>query len=583
MAIKKILNPSVENTVEESLAGYLAAYKKYYQKVGTYTAIRCRNARQNKTALVIGGGSGHEPLFIGYCGAGLADAVACGNICASPNPELIYETAKSVDQGKGVLFVYGCYAGDNLNFDMAEELCQADGIKTAHVRVWDDFLSAPKERISDRRGIAGDIFVIKIAGAACDAGLDFEEVVRITEKARDNVNTVGVATAPGTLPGNDKPTFTLAEDEMEFGMGLHGEPGIERTKMMTADKMVERMYAEIKKEMCLTAGERIAVLVNGLGSTPMIELNIVYYDLYKLLKHDQIIVYDSEIKTCCTCMEMGGFSITILRLDDELIRYYDMPCHSPYYSKGSFTGVSTPAAYTEDEPEPESGEAETSSVEIIRSKPGVLEELNAEDARNMLIYIADKVIGQKPYLTEIDSAIGDGDHGIGMAGGMQKAKNKLAKMTDCKNVYEIFEAAGQAMLMSMGGASGVIFGSLYLAGAKGKESRFSITAAELAAMEEQSLTAIQERGHAQPGDKTMVDALAPAVEAMKETSSLGLLPMLLAAESAAKQGMENTKNYTAKFGRAKSLLERAIGHQDAGATSVYLIFQGMREFVEGSL
>ena len=139
------------------------------------------------------------------------------------------------------------------------------------------------------------------------------------------------------------------------------------------------------------------------------------------------------------------------------------------------------------------------------------------------------------------------------------------------------------MLMSMGGASGVIFGSLYLAGAKGKESRFSITAAELAAMEEQSQTAIQERGHAQPGDKTMVDALAPAVEAMKETSSLGLLPMLLAAESAAKQGMENTKNYTAKFGRAKSLLDRAIGHQDAGATSVYLIFQGMREFVEGSL
>lgn len=583
MAIKKILNPVVENTVEDSLAGYLAAYKKYYQKVGDYTAIKYRKARKNKTALVIGGGSGHEPLFIGYCGAGLADAVACGNICASPNPELIYETAKSVDQGKGVLFLYGCYAGDNMNFDMAEELCQADGIKTAHVRVWDDFLSAPKERITDRRGIAGNIFVIKIAGAACDAGLDFDEVVRITEKARDNVHTIGVATAPGTLPGNDKPTFTLADDEMEFGMGIHGEPGIERTKMMTADKMVERMYAEIKKEMNLKAGERISVLVNGLGSTPMIELNIVYYDLYKLLRHDNIIIYDSEIKTYCTCMEMGGFSITILRLDDELIRYYDMPCHSPYYSKGSFTDISTPAAYTEEEPEPESDVLDTSSVEIIRSKSGVLEELNAEDTRNMLIYIADKVIRQKPYLTEIDSAIGDGDHGIGMAGGMQKVKNKLTKMNGSQNVYEIFEAAGQAMLMSMGGASGVIFGSLYLAGARDKNPQPAITAAELAAMEERSLFAIQERGRAKPGDKTMVDALAPAVEAMKENSSQGLLPMLLAAESAARQGMENTKKYVAKFGRAKSLMERAIGHQDAGATSVYLIFQGMREFVEGNL
>lgn len=583
MATKKILNPIVENTVEESLTGYLAAYKKYYQKVGDYTAIKYRGARKNKTALVIGGGSGHEPLFIGYCGAGLADAVACGNICASPNPELIYETAKSVDQGNGVLFVYGCYAGDNLNFDMAEELCQADGIKTAHVRVWDDFLSAPKERISDRRGIAGDIFVIKIAGAACDAGLDFDEVVRITEKARDNIYTIGVATAPGTLPGNDKPTFTLADNEMEFGMGLHGEPGIERTQMMTADKMVKRMYSEIKKEVNLKAGDRIAVLVNGLGSTPMIELNIVYYNLYKLLKKDELVVYDSEIKTYCTCMEMGGFSITILILDDELIQYYDMPCHSPYYSKGSFTDISDSAAYAEDEPELESGISDTSSVEIIRSKSGVLEELNAEDARNMLIYIANKVIKQKPYLTEIDSAIGDGDHGIGMAGGMQKARNKLAKMNGSQNVYEVFEAAGQAMLMSMGGASGVIFGSLYLAGAKGKKPQPSITAAELAAMEERSLFAIQERGHAQPGDKTMVDALAPAVEAMKDTSSQGLLPMLLAAEAAAKQGMENTKKYTAKFGRAKSLLERAIGHQDAGATSVYLIFQGMREFVEDSL
>ena len=579
--MKKILNADVSNVVEEMLAGYLSAYRRYYKKIGEYNAFMYKGHRKDKVALVIGGGSGHEPLFSGYCGAGLADGVACGNICASPNPELIYETAKAVDQGKGVLFIYGCYAGDNLNFDMAEELCRADGIQTAHVRVWDDCASAPKERITDRRGIAGDVFVIKTAGAACDAGLAFDEVVRIAEKARDNINTIGLATSPGTLPGNDKPTFELPEDEVEFGMGLHGEPGIERTKMKPADELVDRMYEELKAEMDLKAGDEVAVLVNGLGSTPLLELNIVYYDLHRRMAADGLKVHDAEVKTYCTCMEMGGFSITILKLDEELKQYYDAPCYSPYYAKGELTGAVSAADDGEEEEEPEFDETDVDEAVIVRSKEGVLDRLNAADARNMLLYIADKIIAAKPYLTEIDSVIGDGDHGIGMAGGMQKAKKKLLQMQDATNVYALFEAAGKAMLMSMGGASGVIFGSLYLAGAKDMEPKEELTAADLAAMERKSLLAIQERGKAEVGDKTMVDALAPAVEAMEREASGSLLDMLNAAEEAARQGMEDTKKYIARFGRAKSLMERAIGHQDAGATSVWLIFQGMREFVEG--
>lgn len=582
--MKKILNPDVSNVVDEMLSGYVSAYKKYYKRIGEYTAIKYRGARKDKVALVIGGGSGHEPLFTGYCGAGLADAVASGNICASPNPELIYETAKAVDQGKGVLFVYGNYAGDNLNFDMGEELCRADGIRTAHVRVWDDCASAPKERITDRRGIAGDVFVIKVAGAACDAGLDLDEVLRLTEKARDNINTIGVATSPGTLPGNDKPTFELGDDEIEFGMGLHGEPGIERTKMKPANELVDRMYSELKKEMDLKEGDEIAVLINSLGSTPLLELNIVYYDLHKHLVKDGIKVYDAEIKTYCTCMEMGGFSITILRVDDELKKYLDAPCYSPFYAKGNFTGASTLSeAEEEEDEEPEFDENDVEAAPITRSTEGVLSELNAEDARNMLLYVADKIIANKPYLTEVDSAIGDGDHGIGMAGGMQKAKKQLLKMQGEKDVYALFEAAGKAMLMSMGGASGVIFGSLYLAGAKDMEPKEVLSGEDLAVMERKSLGAIQERGKAEVGDKTMVDALVPAVEALEATKGKSLLEMLQAAEEGARQGMENTKKYVAKFGRAKSLMERAIGHQDAGATSVYLIFQGMREFVEGKL
>jgi dihydroxyacetone kinase phosphoprotein-dependent L subunit len=209
----------------------------------------------------------------------------------------------------------------------------------------------------------------------------------------------------------------------------------------------------------------------------------------------------------------------------------------------------------------------------------MLSVLNEDNVRSMIIHVADRIIENKPLLTEIDSKIGDGDHGIGMAGGMQKAKDAVCAAENSGNAYALFEKAGKAMLMSMGGASGVIFGSLYMAGAKGAEAR-ELAPADLAAMMERSLLAIKERGKAQVGDKTMVDALEPAVEAMKENREKGLALMLQAASEAAARGVEETKKYQAKFGRAKSLMERAVGFQDAGATSVWLILRSMSEFVE---
>lgn len=596
--MKKIIN-SPDHVVSEMMEGFIGAYGRYYEKHPRVNGVILRQRRKDKVALVIGGGSGHEPMFSGFVGKGLADAAACGNIFASPDPNTVYETAKAVDQGKGVIFVYGCYAGDNLNFDMGEEFLNDDGISTTHVRVWDDVASAPKERIQDRRGIAGDVFVVKVAGAACDAGLSLEEVTRVTEKARDNTKTIGVATAPAQLPGVEKPIFELPEGEIEYGMGIHGERGILRTKWQDADVLVEKMYSEIMEDADLKSGDEVCVLVNGLGSTTIAELAIAFRKVRQLLARDGIKIYDTDLNSYCTSQEMGGFSITLFKLDEELKKYYDMPCYCPFYAKGELTGAAVPGAEKETPDtetaresaessietasEPEFDENDTEAAPITRSKEGELTELNAEDARNMLIYIADKIIAKKPYLTEIDSAIGDGDHGIGMAGGMQKAKRKLLGMGEADNVYEVFEAAGKAMLLSMGGASGVIFGSLYLAGAKGMEAKSAIGARELAEMEEKSLAAIQERGKAEVGDKTMVDALAPAVKAMKDNSDKGLLNMLRTAEEAAEQGVEDTKKYQAKFGRAKSLMERAIGYQDAGATSVWLIFQGMREFVEGML
>lgn len=583
--MRKIINHP-DHAVQEMMEGYVAAYGRYFEKLPDVNGIILRQKRKDKVALVIGGGSGHEPMFSGFIGKGLADAAACGNFFASPDPNTIYETAKAVEQGKGVLFVYGCYAGDNLNFDMGEEFLNEDGISTAHVRVWDDVVSAPKDRISDRRGIAGDVFVLKIAGASCDSGLSLEEVKRITEKARDNTRSVGIATAPAQLPGADHPIFELPEGKIEYGMGIHGEKGVYRTDWKEADVLAEEMYNQILGDIDLKTGDEVCVLVNGLGSTSIAELAIVFRKVKELLDRDGIRVYDTDLNSYCTSQEMGGFSITLFKLDEELKKYYDMPCYCPFYAKGELTGAvmdeyeyRDSAVRTSENKEFDENDVE--EFEVRRSKEGELSELNAEDTRNMLIYIANKIIANKSFLTEVDSAIGDGDHGIGMAGGMQKVRAKMVKMKTEDNVYSLFEAAGKAMLMSMGGASGVIFGSLYLAGATGMEAKTELNSADLAQMEYKSLQAIRERGKAEVGDKTMVDALAPAVQALEANKNKSLLEMLKAAEEAAKQGVEDTKKYQAKFGRAKTLMERSIGFQDAGATSVWLIFQGMREFVEG--
>lgn len=582
--MRKIINQR-DDIVRESLEGFIAAHERYYVKHPEVNGILYRYKRSEKVALVIGGGSGHEPMFAGFVGRGLADAATCGNIFASPDPKNIYETAKAVENGKGVLFVYGCYAGDNLNFDMAEEMLNKDGIPTAHVRVQDDVASAPREKRENRRGIAGDVFVVKTAGAACDAGLSLEEARRVTEMANENTFTIGVATSSAQLPGVDEPIFTLGEGEIEYGMGLHGEKGIKRVPFAPMDELIDTMYAEIKKDACFRPGEEVCVLVNGLGATTITEMSIGYRHLRELLLQDGLIIHDADIDHYCTSQEMGGFSITVFRLNEELKKYYDMPCHSPYFTREDPSGAGTLAASPAKEADfsglgKEAEKTADGKEEESYLRKDFYEFLDAADAKEMLRFVAGRIMEAEPLLTRLDSEIGDGDHGIGMRTGMKNALEALSADGTKGNAYEFFEKAGQTMLMSMGGASGVIFGSLFLEGAKGKEQE-SLKAEDLAGLFERSLQAIQERGKAKVGDKTMVDALAPAVDAMKQHAEEGLSAMLAAAEEAAHQGAEATKELVANFGRAKNLGERALGHEDAGAVSTWLIFQAMRDFVSG--
>ncbi len=330
--MKKVINDP-QNVVLETLEGFVGMNKTRFRLIAGVTAVVQNELDPDKVGLLIGGGSGHEPLYLEYIGKGFADSVCQGNIFAAPSPDVILAGTKAVQRGQGVLYLYGNYAGDNLNFDMAVELADMEGIRVETVRVMDDVASAPPERMDVRRGIAGAVLMIKIAGAACAAGLNLDEVKRLTVKARDNVRTMGVALAPGTIPGEEKAAFELPADEIEIGMGLHGEPGVRRGKIQPADKLVDQMLELIVKDLPFRAGDEVCVLINGFGSTTRMEQFIALRRVLQRMDEMGIAVYDSLVGNYATCQEMAGFSITLLRLDEELKKYYDWPAWCPAWNK----------------------------------------------------------------------------------------------------------------------------------------------------------------------------------------------------------------------------------------------------------
>jgi dihydroxyacetone kinase-like protein len=325
--VKKVMNePS--RVVPELLEGLVRVYGGRIAQVGPIGAIAKTAIPDGKVAILIGGGSGHEPVFHGFIGDGMADGAACGNIFAAPTPDVILAVTRAVDRGSGVLYLYGNYAGDIMNFDIGAELATEAGIRVRTVRVRDDVASAPPDRQDLRRGIAGDIFVIKIAGAAATVLTDLDDVARVTEKARDATRSIGVALAAGSIPETGARTFELGEDEIEIGMGLHGEPGVRRQAMAPADEIVDLMAEQILADLPFRSGDEVCLLVNDLGSTTMMELLIAARRLYQLLDLRGITVHDAVVGSLATCQEMAGFSFTLMRLDDELRRYYDLPARS---------------------------------------------------------------------------------------------------------------------------------------------------------------------------------------------------------------------------------------------------------------
>lgn len=333
MSSKKLINDP-ERAPLEATEGYVAMERGRVRQVPGMTVVaRSEMPIEGRVGVVIGGGSGHEPLFLEFVGKGMADAAAAGAVFTSPGPDLILAATQEVHGGAGVVYIFGNYAGDNMNFDLASEMAAAEGIETRIVRVWDDVASAPPDRIDDRRGTAADLFVIKIAGAAAERGMNLDEVYRVASKARDRSRSLGVALSSCTLPGMKKPIFEIADDVMMVGMGLHGEPGMKETQLVSADEASRLMMEPLLEELDLGAGDEVALLVNGYGSTTRLELNIMARAAARILEERGVALYDGAVGNFCTSLEMAGCSFTLLHLDDELKDLWDDAAWSSGFAK----------------------------------------------------------------------------------------------------------------------------------------------------------------------------------------------------------------------------------------------------------
>ena len=325
-----------ENYVNEMLEGILHAYPNMLKKAnGEIRAIARADAPVNgKVSIITGGGSGHLPVFMGYVGKGLLDGAAIGNVFASPSMNQMLTLTKAVNGGKGVLYLYGNYGGDIMNFDMAAEIAEEEGIKVKSLLVADDIASGKKGNESARRGVAGLFYAYKVAGACADKGASLDEVYNTTQSALEGIRSLGVAISPCTVPGANKPSFSLDKGEMEIGMGIHGEAGIRRERRKSADEVTQDMLDLLLADILINEGEEVSVLVNSLGATPLEELFIIYRKVSELLNKKAIKMYKPYVGRYATSMEMAGFSITLFKLNEKYKKYLDHPVWTPFVKEG---------------------------------------------------------------------------------------------------------------------------------------------------------------------------------------------------------------------------------------------------------
>lgn len=546
-----------EDFPAESLEGFADAFSDWVKPVYG-GVVRSTKVEEGKVALIVGGGSGHYPAFAGWVGPGFADGAVAGNIFSSPSAAQAYSVAKAADRGAGVLIGFGNYAGDVLHFGQAVERLRSEGIDARTLAVTDDIASGGPDEHLKRRGIAGDLPTFKVTAAAAEAGLSIDEVEAVFDKVNDRTRSFGVAFSGCTLPGAKEPLFSLEEGVMGIGLGIHGEPGVDEKPLGTSDDVAKTLVDGLLEDRPENPGKRLIAIVNGLGDTKYEELFVLYRDIARRLRNAGLQIVEGEVGEFVTSLDMAGASLTLVWLDDEIEKYWFAPCDTPAYRKGNM-----------DRPEADTTELSSAPEPVSVTKEGSeASQKLAKQVVSVLDSIANLMSDKEEELGHIDSVAGDGDHGIGMARGSKAAAQQAKKLAaDGGGAGTVLAGAGDAWSASAGGTSGALWGALITAFGSTLGDEDAASESVLVKAARSALDAVQRLGGAKPGDKTMVDAFVPAVEALEEGKSWD------EATKAAQEGTENTKDLVAKVGRARPLGEKSLGTPDAGATSLTMIIQ----------
>ncbi|MGN7191275.1 MULTISPECIES: dihydroxyacetone kinase family protein [unclassified Curtobacterium] len=558
-----------EEFAEDQLAGWLALHGDRVRGVhGGAVALPTEGAPP-QVAVVVGGGSGHYPAFCGLVGPGFATGAVVGNVFTSPSAAQVYSVAKAADQGRGVVLSFGNYAGDTMNFGLAAERLRAEGVDTRIVVVTDDVASS--DEVAQRRGIAGDFSVFKAMGAAAADGADLDTVERLGNAANAATRTIGVAFSGCTMPGATGPLFSVPDGHLGLGLGIHGEPGIRDVPVLPATDLAQLLVERVLAARPDGAGTRVAPVLNGLGDTKYEELFLLWGRVLPLLTAAGLEVVEPEVGELVTSLDMGGCSLTLQWLDDDLERLWRADAYTPAYRKlrAPVAALVPATAVQEAEAEatvvPEATDASRRAADAARAAVAAMDELLRE---------------QEETLGRIDAVAGDGDHGRGMVKGIGAARRAVEQTGREAGVAFVLGRAGDAWAASAGGTSGVLWGAALEAfGRALGDDRETVAPADVVDAAQAFADSIVQLGRASRGDKTLLDALLPFVDELRAAVEQGAaLPEAwqVAARTAVEQAAA-TADLTPRVGRARPLAEKSKGTPDAGATSMGMVLTRVGE------
>lgn len=614
-----------DHVVEDMLAGWLLAHREIRASAGNPRVLRhCAVPQRGRVGIVSGGGSGHEPAFLGYLGPGLLDAVAVGEIFSSPTARSFADALRAADGGAGVACLYGNYAGDNMNVALAVEMLAREGVAVQTVVANDDVASAARGQEARRRGVAGEILMWKVAAARAAAGAPLAAVCAAAHKALAHTRSMGIGLSACVIPAVGKANFQIAPGTMELGIGHHGEPGIEVRAAVGAAEMAELLLAALLPELPFGSGDgagaRVALLLSGLGATPLMEQYILYGEIARRLQARGIAIAFRRVGNLFSSLDMMGVTLTLMLLDDELAACLAAPCASlglqvagdPQAADPAQTAparpmpipapapvpapqvpaasdaaaqAAAPAACAFPETRPAAADAGSQTAPPAPGTAGAA--LDMALCGGLVRELIAAVQENRQRLSEIDGLIGDGDHGINMHKGFGACAARLDAMAPAAALQlpRALEQLAQALLDDIGGSMGPLYGGFFSALAATLAPHARLDAALFGQALAAAAANVQRIGGAQVGDKTLIDSLAPACAAYQQAlaDGLGFAQALAAMARAAQSGMESTRALQARLGRAARLGARSIGVPDAGASSCCLLLQTMARALQRRL